>query len=225
QIFMKISFLLPRNIRLWICLAMYIALVQCRNVGSPIAHNDFDSLQLNDFVEKDFPFISTSLDARNLGEHFPEDNLVARGLAFPLGEDVYACFDTDLLRWSVGWTGPYLPMVLLPQVSYHDFFDKSNDVPRIKGHPVFANGTYPGWSSQRMVHSEVRPERQNREGFRWGAMPTEYGRWDGVYTYSGQAVLAYTVGSTRIHEIPGSIATTAGHIFTRSLEVGATKDV
>lgn len=222
---MEVIFSNHRGLHFWMLLVLCISFTRCGNVEKPIEHNDFDSLRLNDFVEKNFPFISTSLDARNLGEHFPQDNLVARGLAFPLGDDVYACFDTDLLRWSVGWTGSYLPMVLLPQVSYHDFFDKSNDVPRIKGHPVFANGTYPGWSNQRMIHREVRPAHQNREGFHWGAMPTAYGRWDGVHTHGGQAVLTYTVGSTRIHEIPGSLATTAGHIFMRSLRVGAAPDV
>lgn len=196
----------------------------CDNAERPIETNNFDSLQLNDFVERDFPFISTSLDARDLGQFFPDDNLVARGLAFPLGDNVYACFDTDLLRWSVGWTGAYLPLVLLPQVSYHDFFDKSNDVPRIKGQPVFANGTYPGWSTKQLIHYEVRPEEHNREGFFWGAMPTSYGRWNGVHTYGSQAVLTYTVGDTRIQEIPGAIETPAGHVFSRSLIVGTAPD-
>ncbi|WP_353128414.1 cytochrome c [Parapedobacter pyrenivorans] len=222
---MKVSFLHLWGSRLWICLALYLTFLRCGHTDRPIESNDFDSLQLNDFVEKDFPFISTSLDARNLGDHFPKDNLVARGLAFPLSDDVYACFDTDLLRWSVGWTGPYLPMVLLPQVSYHDFFDKSNDVPRIKGHAVFANGSYPGWSSQQMIHQEVRPEHQNREGFYWGAIPTGYGRWDGVYLHGEHAVLTYSIGSTRIHELPGAIASTAGPIFTRSVKVAESGDV
>lgn len=221
---MKMISFYVRNAVLLACITVMMLYAGCDNAERPIEANNFDSLKLNDFVERDFPFISTSLDARDLGDFFPEDNLVARGLAFPLGDNVYACFDTDLLRWSVGWTGEYLPLVLLPQVSYHDFFDKSNDVPRIKGHPVFANGTYPGWSVNQLIHDEVRPEVQNRAGFYWGAMPTSYGRWDGVYTYGNQAVLNYTVGATRIKEIPAAQATPAGHVFSRSLKVGASAD-
>lgn len=198
---------------------------QCGSTESPIERNDFDSLQLADFVEPDFPFISTILDARNLGEAYPKDNLVARGLAMQLGGSAYACFDTDLLRWSVGWTGPYLPMVLLPQVSYHDFFDKSNGVPTIKGSPAFANGMYPGWSVNRMIHEEVRPVSQVREGFYWGAIPSSYGRWNGIYPHGQQVVLAYSVGTTSVHEIPGGIATDSGHVFTRTVTVAASQDV
>ena len=72
-----------------------------------------DSLQLASFVEPGFPYISTSVDARKLGGGFPKDNQAARTLALQLGDSAYACFDTDLLRWSVAWTGKFLPMVLM----------------------------------------------------------------------------------------------------------------
>jgi hypothetical protein len=88
-----------------------------------------DSLELNSFIEPGFPFISTSIDARKLGAGFPNDNIAARTLALPLGDSVYVCFDTDLLRWSVAWTGNYLPMVLMAIL-------KSRRVPIRAGHPA-----------------------------------------------------------------------------------------
>src|SRR4051794_7834145 len=58
-----------------------------------------------DWVEPDFPFFSSVLDARDLGEGFPKDNLTPRGLILNLGHDLWACFDTDLLRIACIWQG------------------------------------------------------------------------------------------------------------------------
>ena len=58
-----------------------------------------------DFVEKDFPFFSSVLDAREVGEGFPKDNLTPRGIVLNLGNNLWACFDTDLLRIACIWEG------------------------------------------------------------------------------------------------------------------------
>src|SRR2546427_8788749 len=53
-----------------------------------------------DFVETNFPFFSSVLDARKLGDGLPADNLTPRGIVLNLGNDCWACFDIDLLRMS-----------------------------------------------------------------------------------------------------------------------------
>lgn len=58
-----------------------------------------------EFVEQDFPFFSSVLDARDVGEDFPKDNLTPRGLILNLGHNLWACFDTDLLRVACIWEG------------------------------------------------------------------------------------------------------------------------
>ena len=50
------------------------------------------------WVEADFPFFSSVLDARNVGGGLPADNLTPRGIVLNLGHDCWACFDPDLLR-------------------------------------------------------------------------------------------------------------------------------
>lgn len=212
------------NVKIFILILTCCGIFGCTN-DKPISSNNFDLLELDFFVEDNFPFFSTCLDARDLGDMYPSDNLVARGLTFALGKNIYGCFDTDLLRWSVIWAGEQLPMVLLPQVSYHDFFDKSNDVPRIKGDPIFANGLYPGLSLNEQLTNEVRGEEQEREGFYWGALPMEYGRWEGIYTYGSKAILSYMINDIGIHEIPTSIDTEFGPIFKRDIEIDASSDV
>ncbi|MBX3239929.1 MAG: c-type cytochrome [Chitinophagaceae bacterium] len=189
------------------------------NRTTPIEFNDFDSLKLGDFVERDFPFYSTTLDARNLGDEYPKDNLVARGLMVQLGNNIYGCFDMDLLRWSLGFETGTLPVGQLSQVSYHDFFNKANEVPKIRGNVIFANGIYPGGSINQTIYEEVRSEDQCRSGFCWGAIPSSYGRWEGIYILGKQAILSYSIGSVSIHEIPGSILSGFGAIFTRTVTV------
>jgi hypothetical protein len=106
-----------------------------------------------DFVEKDFPFFSSVLDCRDLGEGFPKDNLTPRGLILNLGHNLWACFDTDLLRIACIWEGePGQPPVTadaLAPGSYHIAGQKTKDgqdfLPKPAGKVWLANGIYPGW--------------------------------------------------------------------------------
>lgn len=104
-----------------------------------------------DFVEKDFPFFSSVLDCRDLGEGFPKDNLTPRGLILNLGHNLWACFDTDLLRIACIWEGepgkpPVTPEALAPG-SYHIAGQKTKDgqdfLPKPVGKVLYASGLYP----------------------------------------------------------------------------------
>src|SRR6266850_7280370 len=87
------------------------------------------------FVEPDFPFFSSVLDARDLGEGWPTNNLTPRGLILNLGNDCWACFDVDLLRMSAIWEGKGVTPVSMAQGSYHDAGHKAPEgqetLPRI----------------------------------------------------------------------------------------------
>ncbi len=189
-----------------------------------ITENNFDTLSFSSFVEPDFPFISTYLDARKLGNRFPDDNVVARGLVISLSDSAYVCFDRDLLRWSVAWTGEHLTKSMLPEVSYNDFFNKKNTVPLVAGKPEIANGIYPGWSSGKPVFGEIRPAGRQREGFTWGPLPAWAGRWEGCYVYDNRVVLSYQISGTAVFELPGCIRKDGESFFTRTLEVGPSSD-
>ena len=106
-----------------------------------------------DFVEADFPFFSSVLDAREAGEGLPKDNLTPRGIILNLGHNLWACFDTDLLRLACVWEGkagqpPVTPDALAPG-SYHVAGQKTKDgqefLPKPVGQVWLANGLYPGW--------------------------------------------------------------------------------
>ncbi|MCF0071235.1 c-type cytochrome [Dyadobacter sp. CY261] len=172
-----------------------------------------DSLQLASFVEPGFPYISTSVDARKLGGGFPKDNQAARSLALQLGDSAYACFDTDLLRWSVAWTGKFLPMVLMAQVSYKDFFNKNNNIATVTGSPVLATGAYAGWSTGKPAYRTDQSLPPT-----WKPLPAEKARWNGVYVYGNKSVLDYSVGNARIYEMPGSAKFDGDVAFTRAIQ-------
>lgn len=174
-----------------------------------------DSLQLASFVEPGFPYISTSVDARKLGGGFPKDNQAARTLALQLGDSAYACFDTDLLRWSVAWTGKFLPMVLMAQVSYKDFFNKNNNIATVPGSAVLATGAYAGWSAG-------KPQYRTDQSLppTWKPLPAGQGRYNGVYVYANRSILDYSVGKAHIYEMPGSVRFERGVAFTRAIQAG-----
>jgi cytochrome c2 len=199
-------------------------LMECRVAQDVLEENNFDSTLFDGFIEPDFPFFSTYLDARKLGGRFPDDNVVARGLVVRLDDSVYACFDRDLLRWSVAWSGDMLTESMLPQVSYRDFFNKKNTVPHIAGKPAIATGIYPGWSVGKATNYDVRPESQRREGFSWGPLPVEFGRWNGCYVYRSSVIFDYEISNVRIREMPGASRVGNEVVYTRTLEVSGARD-
>ncbi|MCE7066607.1 DUF6797 domain-containing protein [Dyadobacter sp. CY326] len=187
--------------------------------------NKKDSLELGSFVEAGFPYISTSVDARKLGPAFPQDNMAARTLALQLGDEAYACFDTDLLRWSVAWTGKFLPMVLMAQVSYKDFFNKNNKIASLTGDAKMATGLYPGWTLQKPFTGDLSKINEIRQPT-WAPMPADQGRWKGVYVYGNQAVLSYSVGAADVAELPGSAKFEDQVAFKRTFKIeNISKDI
>lgn len=142
-----------------------------------------------DYFEKDFPFFSSVLDCRDLGEGFPKDNLTPRGLILNLGHNYWACFDTDLLRISAIWQGeegkpPVTPDALAPG-SYHIAGQKTKDgqeyLPKPIGKVVRVNGIYPGWQiGDKPSFTDPREPSESPEEVGRGSLPPEMGRFLGV---------------------------------------------
>lgn len=204
--------------------ASTFVLMQCAGSKVLITENDFEALELGHFVESDFPYISTSMDARNLGASFPKDNISARTLALTLADSSYVCFDTDMLRWTVAWTGDFLPMYLMPQISYKDYYNKGNKPAVIAGDPKIATGLYPGWSVGEPVFKDIRPGAGDPEAPTWGPIPEDIGRFSGVYVYKNQAILNYQVGKSEIAETANSVRFGNQIAFRRNFQIGPNDD-
>ncbi|MBB5035256.1 DUF6797 domain-containing protein [Prosthecobacter vanneervenii] len=166
-----------------------------------------------DFVEKDFPFFSSVLDAREVGEGFPKDNLTPRGIILNLGHNLWACFDTDLLRIAAIWEGesgkpPVTPDALAPG-SYHVAGQKTKDgqeyLPKPIGKVWLANGIYPGWQiGDKPSFTDPREATPSPEEV--GRGPVKNSRLIGFYLQDGWLNIYMKVHGTEVVQrfMPGS---------------------
>src|SRR5689334_23965449 len=76
-------------------------------------------ISMAEWVEPDFPFFSSIVDARKAGPGFPTNNLTPRALVVRIGPRTWAAFDVDLLRIAAIWRGNGVTPVALAPGSYH----------------------------------------------------------------------------------------------------------
>jgi cytochrome c2 len=157
------------------------------------------------FVEPDFPFITSTVDARGVGPHFAQGNVATRAVVLMLGDSTYAAFDPDLLRMAIGWRGGFLEMRTMAQVSYLEPGNKNNAIPRVLGRPLFSTGVYPGWSTGDATFRDPRPAGPNPADPGRGPLEPQQGHWNGLYVVGDHAVLSYTVGRTDVLEAPSTV--------------------
>jgi len=159
----------------------------------------------NDFVEPEFPFFSSVVDGRRLGNGLPADNLTPRGIVLNLGQSRWAVFDVDLLRFSVLWEGDGVSPVSMAQGSYHESGRKAPEgqdaLPTPLGQVWLATGVYPGFqfgdSFRRLDPRDPTPDP--REVGR-GALPASMGRFGSLDFSQSIPVLRYVVEGVEIQE-------------------------
>src|SRR5690349_10289421 len=136
------------------------------------------------------PYLTASIEAPE-----PRTNIAFKGIAINLGANFGGAhneavvFDTDLLRYSAGWTGDFIALKGVVFDGEHWAY------PRIKGPQVFGNRMTPGWARQ---GSFADPRN-----YHFGPLPHEWGHWNGLYLYGKKVVLSYSVGSIAVLEMPG----------------------
>jgi mono/diheme cytochrome c family protein len=98
------------------------------------------------FVERDFPFFSSVLDARKIGS---PKNLTPRGLILNFPNDLHVCFDIDLVRVAAIWQGAGVTPVSMSQGSYTPTTwgkkapEGQDLLPQIVGQPIFLSDPLP----------------------------------------------------------------------------------
>ena len=157
------------------------------------------------WVEPDFPFFSSILDARKAGPGLPTNNLTPRGLVLNLGRDCWVCFDTDLLRVAAIWRGKGVTAMELAAGSYHDPFRKTPGgqfpAPEPDGKVWLANGIYPGWQTGvQLSLDDPREPAPSPEEVGRGPIPETMGRFEAVRLVRDGVVLEYTAGGSRVRE-------------------------
>jgi cytochrome c2 len=155
------------------------------------------------WVEPNFPFFSSILDARRegVGEH----NLTPRGIVLKLPHECWACFDTDLLRVAAVWRGKGVTDKALAPGSYLDAGRKTPGgqfpAPQPDGKFWLGNGIFPGWQSSGQVSmSDPREPAPSSEEVGRGPVAEEVGRFEKVRLVKDGVVLEYSASGAQVSE-------------------------
>lgn len=198
---------------------------------SPAAETDSGPPQQDhwgNWVEADFPFFSAAVDARKAGDASPSNNLTPRGLVLNLGQDLWACFDTELLRISTVWDGDGLTPFGLAAISYHEAGQKTKEgqtqLSTPRGRVWLANGIYPGWQSlDHLSLADPRPSVHSPEEVGRGPLSRAEGRFRAIRLSAAGACLSYSAQGVAIEEQVTAIPTAEGKGIRRTFRVDPTK--
>lgn len=176
------------------------------------------------WVEPDFPFFSSILDARRAG--IGEHNLTPRGLVLNLGQNCWVCFDTDLLRVAAVWRGKGVTDKALAPGSYHDASRKTPGgqfpAPQPDGKLWLANGIYPGWQTgERISLDDPREPAPSIEEVGRGPLPEVMGRFKAVRLVRDGAVLEYSASGADVREWLTLSEHEGRPVIERHINVGA----
>ncbi len=132
-----------------------------------------------------------------------------RGLAVTFGADrrAHLCFDADLMRVSLAWTGDFL-----------EFGSTQTKIewpppPQVKGTALFSTKALPGWGT---ADAKLADPRKNKQG----PLSADWAKYRGLYRNGDDVIFSYTVGTTAVLEMPGFKEIGGKPFFTRTIEVG-----
>jgi glucose/arabinose dehydrogenase/mono/diheme cytochrome c family protein len=160
------------------------------------------------FLEPAFPFVESTVDFRDWEQlGFPKENLVVRGVIVKLGQNRYACYDTDLLRVAGVWEGEadgrFLSHTSIAAISYDKPKAKAEggqkNLPKPLGRPIAATGRYFGWSRD-LQAGDPRPAPQDRRELGRGPVADSIGKWEGISLEDQRVSIRYRVGGESVEE-------------------------
>lgn len=224
------SALQMKTVRVWTLLLTLLATASAVFSAEEFSKSDtpVSDRRWADFVEPTFPFFSSVLDARDLGNGFPTNNLTPRGIILNLGHDCWACFDPDLLRVSAIWSGSSVSPVSMAQISYNNpgvkAVEGEEHLPHILGSAWLANGIYPGWQRGQLALTDPREPCPDPKEVGRGPLPETMGRFRALGLSGSGVLLEYEAGGAKITE--RIEARTDGNIPTveRNFRVGGMTD-
>ncbi len=128
-----------------------------------------------------------------------------KGIAVKLGarQEAAICFDTDLLRYSAGWTDGFLKF----SPARYGLIQ----APAPAGTVRFTSDSVPGWARQGSF-ADPRP-------LRLGPLPREWAHYRGLHLGpAGRVVFSYSVGEASVLDSPGFESEAGLGVFSRSLQ-------
>ncbi len=163
------------------------------------------------------PYFTASIESS-----VPERQMTPKGIAIRVSAvgNAYVLFDTDLLRYSAGWTGG--------SIDFHGVvFDGEHRVwPKAVGEELFGTRMIPGWAGhggfddprQKYPSTDYQPQPQSWRNRGYGPLPHDWAQYKGLYLHGQQTILSYTVSGTAVLDSP-AWDEAAGGVFLRTLNI------
>ena len=150
-------------------------------------------------------------------------NIAQKGIAVRLDDGpggvskgrAWMIYDHDTMRVAAATTGDFVDWKGIA-------FDGSHGThTALTGERHFVNPVGPGWASPKGKWDDVR--LVGRDQRRYGPLPRDWAHYEGLYLHDGRVVVSASIAGTRVLESPGWIDHGATPVFTRTLNVAASK--
>ena len=124
-------------------------------------------------------------------------------------------YDHDTMRVSAAWSGNGF-------IDWHGihFDGRHNTHPRLTGEIHFNNPAGPGWANP-TDQSFDEKRLVGRDKRLYGPLPREWAQFRGVSNYGKQTVIHYTVGNTKVAEVPLLSYAKSAPVFERVFDIGS----
>ncbi len=152
-------------------------------------------------------------------------NIAQKGIAIRLDDGpggvskgrAWMVYDHDTMRMATATTGDFVDWKGIA-------FDGSHGThTSLTGDRHFVNPVGPGWASPAGKWDDDA-RVIGKDKLRYGPLPREWARFEGMYQNAGKAVIAASINGVRVLESPGLLDYGTTPVFTRTLNVGvATK--
>jgi mono/diheme cytochrome c family protein len=158
------------------------------------------------FIELDFPFYSSVLDARQAAPDCATNNLTPRGLIINVASNVHVCFDIDLLRIAAVWRGPRVTPVSMAQGSYQNenWGKKAPEgqglLPKIVGEPLMLNGLFTSCAWDKPLPNDPRPPGPDPSETGRGPLPPDLGEFKAINFGTNGVELEYIWRGQHVRE-------------------------
>ena len=140
-----------------------------------------------------------------------------KGIAIQLGaKEGGALFDTDLCRWSGGWTGGYITY----KGVIFDGAHGPNASPAKTAAVVFETNPGPTWSKGgSFSDTRALPKGDGAAKVPFGPLPKDWVKFKGTFVHGDNVLVAYTVGTASLLEMPALEKVNDVTVLTRTTNV------
>ncbi len=187
------------------------------------------SMDYGDFLINTYELADSTAPERNINnkhnpipdEDLSKSNFAYKGIAIRLdkGEGGVAdgkywmIFDHDLLRVAGGWSGDGF-------IDWQNILldGKHNIYPRTVGKLHFSNPVLPGVAYPQSNTFED-PRFTARDNRKFGPLPKDWGRLNGIYHHNDNVIISYYVGDAQILELLGMEFVDDQPVYVRNIHV------